>query len=508
MSLDPLLGNQFREIFKRSIVGLFRVFREKAARQLPFLQMIGHTITAHPFAGTRFIGASAHSNIVFFFTVHRHPSKREVQTKFCLKFYRISDMMKRGNVLQSSTLTTRPPRPDAEGRLYSLKNQNRMVISGRLIMGFQRGTVSQRVLNDLKKRSSIGMIFYLILSVICVTDGRFYQRHSTLSAVFLSSVILVCAFRFVHLFAAKKMGERYAEINKTIFFASVLITALIWGGMGAAVWCLKDEPATQLLMTVCLCGLCAGGVVAFIPYRRLSISFNIAMLLPLIIVLVANRNFPLAGMVLLFSIYLSIISGRGSGEYWDALENEYLLEMKSLELTRLSNTDVLTGLFNRRYFDLMLDAEWKRSGRNHSLLSVILFDLDHFKMINDTCGHQIGDEYLKKTAEILSSVFKRETDVVARFGGEEFIVLLPGIPAQDAAGLAEKVRTGVESLSVVHERKKIKTTISGGIASGVADFNVLAESLISAADRALYCAKKSGRNRIVIFTPCKKSADA
>lgn len=366
-------------------------------------------------------------------------------------------------------------------------------------MDFERGKTNERVLQDLKKRSTIGLFFYLSLSVIGVLAGEFYQRHMTLSVVFLLSNVAICLFRLLHLKVAQKLGERYAEVNKQIFFVSVIITALIWGLMVAVVSLLKDEQAAQLLMTVCLCGLCAGGVVAFIPHRRLSIFFNIAMLLPAVIALTAAGNIPLAAMILLFSIYLSLMAGRGTDEYWDALENEHLLEIRSQELARLSNTDVLTGLFNRRYFDEMMDAEWKRSGRNGSLLSVMIFDLDHFKVINDTCGHQVGDEYLKKAAETLSSVFKRETDVVARFGGEEFIVLLPGMGEEDALQLAEKVRQGVESMSVVHEGKVIKTTISAGIRCGVPDFNARADSMISCADQALYKAKQTGRNRVVIY---------
>jgi len=374
-------------------------------------------------------------------------------------------------------------------------------------MAFERGKTNERVLLDLKRRSTVGIIFYLSLAIIGVGAGGFYQRHPLLSSAFILLITFICVFRLIHLKITRKMGERYAEINKLIFFISVIVTALIWGGTVAIITLLKNEQDAQLLMTVCLCGLTAGGVVAFIPNRLLSIAFNIAMLMPVIIVhLVTGSNVPLAAMIFLFSAYLSLMAGRGTGEYWDALENEYLLESKSQELARLSNTDVLTGLYNRRYFDEMLDAEWKRSGRNKSQLSVIIFDLDHFKIINDTYGHQTGDEYLKKTAAVLSSVFKRETDVVARFGGEEFIVLLPGSPAEHAFELAEKVRQGIESTSVGQEEwQSIGTTISAGIRCCIPDFNVRADSIISNADQALYRAKQEGRNQVVIFAEVQGS---
>ncbi|MGP8153155.1 MAG: GGDEF domain-containing protein [Smithella sp.] len=139
-------------------------------------------------------------------------------------------------------------------------------------------------------------------------------------------------------------------------------------------------------------------------------------------------------------LYMGLITYRGNREYCNALENEYLVEIKSQEMARLSNTDVLTGLYNRRYFDNEFDRELKRSGRSNSMLSIIMLDIDHFKKINDSFGHQVGDEYLKKTAATLTSVFKRDSNIVARYGGEEFVVLLPGINADHARQLAEDVQ--------------------------------------------------------------------
>jgi diguanylate cyclase (GGDEF)-like protein len=369
-----------------------------------------------------------------------------------------------------------------------------------MAMAFDRGTMNQRVLLDLKKRSTIGIFFYVVLSIICVVAGDFYQRHPMLSVIFLSANAVICLLRLIHLKVTEKLGQRHAKANKRIFFVSVIITALIWGVTLALITFLKEESATQLLMTVCICGLCAGGVVAFIPHKPLSIGFNISMMLPVVaVLLVTGSNIPLATMIFLFSVYMALMAVRGSREYWDALENEYLLETKSRELSRLSNTDVLTGLYNRRYFDEMLDAEWKRSGRQNSMLSAIIFDLDHFKIINDTYGHQVGDEYLKKSADILASVFKRETDVVARFGGEEFIVLLPGITSERAFQLAENARQRIESMALEHQGHNVRTTISAGISHCIPDFPTTTDSIVSYADQALYKAKQEGRNRIAIY---------
>jgi diguanylate cyclase (GGDEF)-like protein len=368
-------------------------------------------------------------------------------------------------------------------------------------MAFERHIMNKRVVQDLKKRSSFGILFYILVSLIVVFADNFHERHLFFSMLFLLSMWGICLFRLIHLTVSKKMGDRYETFNKNIFFVSVIVTALIWGLTHALIMLQEGEYIIQMLMTVCVCGLCAGGVVAFIPHRRLSIFFNISMLMPVTITMLVNGlNIPLSVMIFLFSVYMVLIAYRGNREYWDALENEYLLEIKSQEMERLSNTDVLTGLYNRRYFDEALESEWKRSGRDNSVLSVILFDIDHFKSINDTFGHQAGDEYLKKIAAALISVFQRDYDIVARYGGEEFMVLLPGINADHASQLAEKVRKRIESMTIDHRGKKVGATISAGIMCCVPNFNTRSDSIISGADKALYMAKEGGKNRVAIFT--------
>ncbi len=367
-------------------------------------------------------------------------------------------------------------------------------------MAFERNVTNTRVVQDLKKRSTIGIIFYVLLAFTVVFAEGFYSRHLSFSVIFLLSITGICLFRLIHLIISRKMGERYEIINRYIFFTSVVITALIWGITLPLLMMQEGEHATQLIMTVCISGLCAGGVVAFIPQRTLSIIFNISMLVPnTIILLVKGLNIPIAIMFFLYSAYLVLIALRGNEEYWDALENENLLEIKSLELARLSNTDVLTGLYNRRFFNDVFEKEWKRSGRDHHLLSIILFDIDYFKKINDTFGHQAGDEYLKKTAEMLMSVFKRDSDIVARYGGEEFIILLPGIDTDRALQLAITATQKMASLRVDYQGEKIGTTLSAGVNCCIPNFNVRSDSMIAGADEALYMAKQRGRNQVVVL---------
>jgi diguanylate cyclase (GGDEF)-like protein len=168
------------------------------------------------------------------------------------------------------------------------------------------------------------------------------------------------------------------------------------------------------------------------------------------------------------------------------------------ETKRLSITDGLTGLFNSRYFYRQLELEIARTNRYGSTFSLILFDIDNFKQLNDTYGHQAGDDVLQELAAILKSA-SRETDIVVRYGGEEFIVILPNTPEEDTMHLADRIRALVESkLFLPHHANSPHITLSGGIASYPATAPD-AKSLLYAADTALYSAKSSGKNRIVCF---------
>lgn len=169
-----------------------------------------------------------------------------------------------------------------------------------------------------------------------------------------------------------------------------------------------------------------------------------------------------------------------------------------LETKRLSITDALTGLYNTRYFYKTLDLEIARTNRYSNPFSLILFDIDNFKLLNDTYGHQAGDEVLQELAQILKSI-SRETDTVVRYGGEEFIIILPNTPEEETIFLANRIRSIIEEYNFrLSNVEKGKITLSGGIASYPKDASD-AKSLLNAADIALYAAKAAGRNIILCY---------
>jgi diguanylate cyclase (GGDEF)-like protein len=172
-----------------------------------------------------------------------------------------------------------------------------------------------------------------------------------------------------------------------------------------------------------------------------------------------------------------------------------LLENQRKELEKLATTDSLTGIYNRNRLKEIALYEFKKIKRDKYPLSLVMFDIDHFKKINDTFGHNVGDYTLKAVASLVGSLI-RESDTFARWGGEEFIILAPNTGLQNAAILAEKLRASIEAYNF---ETVGRVTSSFGVAEASTnrlDF----EELVERTDKALYVAKKGGRNRVELFS--------
>ena len=167
-----------------------------------------------------------------------------------------------------------------------------------------------------------------------------------------------------------------------------------------------------------------------------------------------------------------------------------MTEYKNLEqkLAALAAIDGLTGLANRRHFDERLENEWARARREGTTLSLLMIDVDHFKKFNDRYGHPAGDACLKSVANVLAAQVRRPADLAARYGGEEFVVLLPNATNADAEGIVHDMNLPSRQVTVS----------IGGAAADCRGNQAPCQSLIAAADRALYSAKENGRNRLVM----------
>ncbi|MEZ2233013.1 AAA-like domain-containing protein [Microcoleus sp.] len=182
------------------------------------------------------------------------------------------------------------------------------------------------------------------------------------------------------------------------------------------------------------------------------------------------------------------------------------LQQENERLQALVNVDELTQIGNRRHFDSCLRAEWKHMSRDGSPISLILCDIDYFKVYNDTYGHQAGDSCLRSVAQAIARSLKHPADVAARYGGEEFAVILPSTDASAAMIVAETIRANIKSLNLVFKHSKVANlpnpvvTISLGIASVVPGPENDISTLVLAADEALYDSKRQGRDRATLST--------
>jgi len=180
----------------------------------------------------------------------------------------------------------------------------------------------------------------------------------------------------------------------------------------------------------------------------------------------------------------------------DLIEKVAKLKAAESELARLVRIDDLTGAENRRSFRESFELEWKRAIRAKSPLSVLMIDIDFFKIFNDTYGHLAGDECLKSVVATIKSTVNRQSDTVARFGGEEFVVLLPDTDLEGSMNVAEEIRKNIELLGIENKGTLESNilTVSIGVAVKEPLYDMNMESLLKSADDALYIAKSRGRN--------------
>jgi len=269
------------------------------------------------------------------------------------------------------------------------------------------------------------------------------------------------------------------------------------------------EPVTSLIL-IALGGISSGAMTALLPRFWLAVTNISLLLLPSVFLsLFILRDYSMAVLILTFYSYLIALGKRSYGEYMRAFDIEMQLEAQHAELEQLNKIDPLTQIYNRGYFNTAFEINWNSSVRNLNKLSLLLIDIDHFKQVNDTHGHLIGDECLVYIAQVIHETAKRKTDVIARFGGEEFAILLNKTTVDDACVIAESIRHRIASTPFQSNEIRLNITASIGVASVQPDTNLNSNQLIEMADKALYQAKSEGRNRVlcsnekkVVKSPC------
>ncbi len=215
----------------------------------------------------------------------------------------------------------------------------------------------------------------------------------------------------------------------------------------------------------------------------------------------ASADMKSTGLVVaVYMTYLFALAFRTNKEYLRTFDIEQQLNEQKKELETLSRTDALTGLHNRGHFNTLYEMIWDTNTRNKISLTLMLLDIDYFKKVNDTHGHISGDVCLKVIADILNKHLIRKTDIISRYGGEEFAALLSNTPIQDAEKVAQKIKACIEDTVIENGEHQFRVTASFGIASILPSIHDKPIQLIEHADLALYQAKKSGRNCIKVYS--------
>lgn len=368
----------------------------------------------------------------------------------------------------------------------------------------QRPEVQRRLLLDCANRVKGGIFVYVCLWLaIGVASG--FAHHQP--AFWLINVGIFSVNALLRLWLQINLARLAAERLQTakVLFAGLLfLNVLHWGVLTSLCVLMPTLHEIQIPMLLAAGGIAASGASVLAIHRLLRVVSPIAVVAPVVIGLLVQpsaSNTLVAVLCIIMVVYFIGTARVLYNDYWAALSNSLLLEQRARQLEELSNTDALTHLRNRLYFDVNFSSEWKRACRHRWPVSILLIDLDHFKNINDHHGHAFGDVCLQTVARLLQDEVQRAGDIVARWGGEEFIILLTQTGPDAASSVANRLLKAMSEYTLYNGDQPVPVTGSIGVASAVPMQPDQGYQLINQADQALYQAKERGRNQFVVFEP-------
>jgi diguanylate cyclase (GGDEF)-like protein len=287
------------------------------------------------------------------------------------------------------------------------------------------------------------------------------------------------------------IGEAETRRWEKRFVVSVAISGVLWGAAGGFFY-VPDQPEHGLFLALLIVGMCAAAT-ASLSYHRIAYPvFLLPAIIPITLhlmiddTLVANA----VGFVIPFYFTLLYLLSR---EIYRTAHESILGRINSQYQAMF---DHLTGVANRRAFEAAMDREWYRAMRDKHVLSLVIADIDNFKLCNDTHGHAAGDLVLKSVAALLERHIRRGADLVARIGGEEFAIILPDTDLNGVVALAESIRVDVRNLANSFHKEIPEVTMSFGVSTLVPDSSFDVGLLFDRADAAVYKAKRKGKDRV------------
>ena len=351
---------------------------------------------------------------------------------------------------------------------------------------------------DLCARARHGLFVHFVLWLMVGTLGGFWQSLPRLcfAAAGLFALVVLLRLKFEHPLALRAATVLPARIA---LHTLMLASPLLWGVVGALSNVMPEMAQARTAIQYVMVGVAASGGVALAIDSTVRRAWPLLVMGPGTLALMANgdrTDYFLAAMSIAFILYIQRASRVVHADYWAAADANAQLAARARELERLSTTDALTQVRNRPHFDRQLAAEWARAGRSGESVALLMIDLDHFKRINDRCGHAFGDACLKAAAGALQAALFRPNDLLARYGGEEFVVFLPAIDPEGAAAVATRLCTAVARIAIARDGETVSLSCSVGLHVATVHGSSLPHAMAQA-DRAMYAAKHQGRNRVV-----------
>lgn len=358
--------------------------------------------------------------------------------------------------------------------------------------------IQRRIDFDFVRRAMPGIIIYVVVWPILFLATGYHKVDPVLCWGMLVAFILISTFRYALALTTKHFYDKSPKTWRATQTVSVLAHATLWSLL---FYLANHSPEMAEMATpinIATAGIASGSSISLIPRYRLTQTYVSIILLPAgVITFLDPQQWHIGIIILFFWFYLMFVNYRSHREYIRAFKIEWSLQEKQEELRNISQTDFLTKTYNRLFFNECIAQQWYLSRRNKKQIALLMIDLDHFKAINDKHGHLFGDECLVHAAQIIRHVAKRRSDMVVRYGGEEFAVVLPQTDIVAATQIAEAIRKAVESSHFTFENTTLSMSVSVGVCAMLPignDYKVLLQQ----ADEALYKAKSNGRNRVEI----------
>ena len=352
---------------------------------------------------------------------------------------------------------------------------------------------------DLYRRALVGPGFYIVTCVFLWLTGD-YSRLAA-QALAGSAVLfgLLWYLRWRNLLPHKSVSAadhtRWHQRQWALIYAGYGL----WAALVAVIGIDQHAQNTATIITLLATAVYgAAACIAFTDSQKLQAILLLILAAPFVFVwgpLVPE----LRALVYAYSVtwLWACMSGRNfCAEYESQMQLEYQLLVSQADNDRLARTDALTGLPNRREYESVYATAWNQRSRSKEPLSLLAIDIDHFKHINDRYGHLAGDAGLQHVAQLMQSHFRRANDFIARVGGEEFVVLLPGTPVDEAFVLAEDFRALLERTPCIQDRLVFPIAVSIGVGEALPAEDSTPDATYARIDSACYAAKAAGRNRV------------